>query len=65
MWYALLKARTGGIFASLIGPKDKDIDINTMKTTCNIAMSDSASEILGKESLRKKPCSTSVTRAKI
>ena len=45
----------GGKFAPLIGLRDEDMNINTMNTTYNTAVTDAASEILGKERLRKKP----------
>ena len=38
-----------------IGLSDEDMDINTMITTYNTAVTDAASEILGKERRRKKP----------
>ena len=43
----------GGTFAPLIGLSDEDMD--TIITTYNTAMTDAASEILGKERRRKKP----------
>ena len=45
----------GGKFAPLIGLGDEDVDINTMITTYNTAVTDAASEILGNERRRKKP----------
>ena len=42
-------------FAPLIGLSDEDMDMDTMITTYNTAMTDAASEILGKERRRKKP----------
>ena len=48
------QAATGGIFALLIGLRDEDMDINTMITTHNTAVTDAASGILGKERRRKK-----------
>ena len=42
------QATIGGKFASLIGLRDEDMDINTMITTYNIVVTDAASEILGK-----------------
>ena len=42
-------------FASLIGLSDEDMDMDTMITTYNTAVTDAASEILGKERRRKKP----------
>ena len=45
----------GGKFAPLIGLSDEDMDIDTMITTYNSALTDAASEILGKERRRKKP----------
>ena len=47
------QAKIGGKFASLIGLSDEDMD--TMITTYNTAVTDAASEILGKERRRKKP----------
>ena len=44
-----------GKFASLIGLSDEDMDIDTMTTTYNTAVTDAASEILGKERRRKTP----------
>ena len=49
------QARIGGKFAPLIGLSDEDMDIDTMITTYNTAVTDTASEILGKECRRKKP----------
>ena len=48
------QATIGGKFAPLIGLRDEDIDINTMITTYDTAVTDAASEILGKERRRKK-----------
>ena len=45
----------GGKFAPLIGLRDEDMDINTVITTYNTALTDAASEILWKERRRKKP----------
>ena len=67
LWYASLtlcyfsfpmlactfQATIGGKFAPLIGLSDEDMD--TMITTYNTAVTDAASEILGKERHRKKP----------
>ena len=47
------QATIGGKFAPLIGLSDEDMD--TMITTYNTAVTDAASEILGKERRRKKP----------
>ena len=44
------QATIGGKFATLIGPRDENMDINTMITTYNAAVTNAASEILGKES---------------
>ena len=59
----------GGKFAQLIGLSDEDMDMDTMITTYNTAMTGAASEILGKERRRKKPwvtkSSTSVMRGEI
>ena len=49
------QATIGGKFAPLIELRDEDMDINTMITTNNTAVTDAASEILGKERRRKKP----------
>ena len=49
------QATIGGKFASLICLRDKDMDINTMITIYNTAVTDAASEILGKERHRKEP----------
>ena len=49
------QATIGGKFALLIGLSDEDMDIDTMNTTNNTAVTDAASEILGKERRRKKP----------
>ena len=46
------QATIGGKLASLIS--DEDMDIDTMITTYNTAVTDAASEILGKERRRKK-----------
>ena len=49
------QATIGGKFAPLIGLSDEDMGIDTMITTYNTAVTDAASEILGKERRRKKP----------
>ena len=49
------QATIGRKFAPLIGLSDEDMDIDTMITTYNTAVTDAASEILGKEIRRKKP----------
>ena len=49
------QATIGGKFAQLIGLSDEDMDIDTMITTYNTAVTDAASEVLGKERRRKKP----------
>ena len=49
------QATIGGKFAPLIGLSDEDMDMDTMITTYNTAVTDAASEILGKERHRKKP----------
>ena len=43
------RATIGGKFASLIGQSDEDMDMDTMITTYNTAVTDAANEILGKE----------------
>ena len=45
----------GGKFAPLINLRDADIDIDSMITTYNTVVTDTASEILGKERRRKSP----------
>ena len=49
------QATIGWKFAPLIGLSDEDMAIETMITTYNTAVTDAASEILGKERRRKKP----------
>ena len=49
------QATMGGKFAPLIGLSDEDMDIDTMITIYNTAVTDAASEILWKERRRKKP----------
>ena len=48
------QATIGGKFPPLIGLSVEDMDIDTMITTYNTAVTDAASEILGKERRRKK-----------
>ena len=48
-------ATIGGKFAPLNGLSDEDMDIDTMITTYNTAVTDAASKVLGKERRRKKP----------
>ena len=66
------QATLGGKFAPHIGLSDEDMDIDTVITTYNTAVTDAASEILGKERRRKgkshgspKMFSTSVMRGEI
>ena len=66
----IFQAMIGGKFAPLIGLSDEDMDSDTMITTYNTAVTDAASEILGKERRRKshgspKMFSTSVMRGEI
>ena len=49
------QATIGGKFAPLIGLGEEDMDMDTMITTYNTAVTDAASEILGKERCRKRP----------
>ena len=49
------QATIGEKFAPLIGLCDEDMDIDTMITTYNTAVTDAAYEILGKECRKKKP----------
>ena len=51
----IFQATLRGKFAPLTGQKDDDMYTDTMITTYNTAMTDLASEILGKERRRKKP----------
>ena len=51
------QATIGGKFAPLIGLRDDDMDVDTMITTNNTAMTDAACVILRKERRRKKPSS--------
>ena len=44
-----------GKFTPLVGLRDEDMDINTMITTYNTAVTDAASEILENECHRKMP----------
>ena len=50
----IFQATIGEKFAPLIGLSDEDMDIDTMITIYNTAVTDAASEILGKERRRKK-----------
>ena len=50
----ILQAIIGGKFAPFINLSDDDIDIDSMITFYNTAMTDTASEIHGKERRRKK-----------
>ena len=60
------QATIGGKFAPLIGLSDEDMDMDTMITTYNTAVTDAASEILGKERHGSpKMFSTSVMRGEI
>ena len=49
-----IQAAIGGKFAPIIGLSDEDVDMDTMITTYNTAVTVEASEILGKERCRKK-----------
>ena len=49
------QATIGGKFVPLIGLSDEDMDIDTMVTTYSTAVTDAASEILGKGRRRTKP----------
>ena len=49
------QAPIGWKFAPLTGLSDEDMDIDNMITTYNTAVTDAASEILGKKRGRKKP----------
>ena len=49
------QATIGGKFAPLINLRDDDIDIDSVVTTYNTAVTDTASEILGKNVAEKSP----------
>ena len=49
------QATIGGKFAPLTGLSDEDMDMDTMISTYNTAVTDAASEILGKVRSKKKP----------
>ncbi|WP_419619915.1 hypothetical protein, partial [Thiolapillus sp.] len=49
------QAMTGGRFAPLTIMCNEDTDINSMITTFNTAVTETASEILGKHRQKKKP----------
>ena len=60
------QATIGGKFAPLIGLRDENMDINTMITTYNTAVTNAASKILRKESSGSpKMFSISVMRGEI
>ena len=50
------QAMVGGKFATLNGLRNEDMNIDTMITTYNTAVTDAASEILGKEEIPKTCC---------
>ena len=52
------KVTIGGKFSPFIGLRDEDMDMDTMITTYNTAVTDAASEILWMERHRKNPCVT-------
>ena len=55
MWLIHSKATIGGKFALLIGLRDQDMNIDTMITTYNTAVTHADCEMLEKECRRKKP----------
>ena len=56
MWQDTFQATIGEIFAPVISLRDDDIDIDSMFTTCNTTVTDTAAgEIHGKECCRRKP----------
>ena len=63
------QATIGGKFASLIGLSDEDMDIDTMITTYNTAVTDAAvrylGNVAGKKHVSPKMFSTSVMRGEI
>ena len=52
------QATIGGKFALLIGLRDKDMNINTVITTYNTAVTDAATELLGNKRHRSGKCLT-------
>ena len=54
-YFCTFQATMCGKFTPLIGLRDDDMDINSMITTYNTAVTDAVSEILGKEHYKKKP----------
>ena len=54
-----------GKFAPLIRLSDEDMDIDTMITTYNTAVTDAASEILGKKRRRKSHGSSKMFSASV
>ena len=52
---SIFQATKGGKLAPLIGLRGEDMDINTIITTYNTAVTDAASGKLGKKGRRKKP----------
>ena len=69
--FGTFQATIGGKFAPLIGLRDEDMDINSMITTYNTAVTDAASErhlgrnVAGKSHGSPKMFSTSVMRGDI
>ena len=54
----IFQATVGGKFALLIGLRDKDMDINTVITTYNTALTDAATKLLGNKRHRSGKCLT-------
>ena len=52
------QATIGGRFASLATLVDEDVDLDSMVTHFNKAVTDTAAEILGKQRRKRKPCVT-------
>ena len=57
------QAMIGGRFAALIIMSNDDTDIDSMITTFNTAVTETASEIFGKHRQKKKPWITAETAA--
>ena len=54
MWWKPIQASIGGKFAPLTIISNKDTDIDSVITTFNTAVTETASEILGKHRQKKK-----------
>ena len=54
----MMQAMIGGKFAPLTIMDNEDTDLDSMITTFDIAVTETASEILGKHRPKKQPCVT-------